>query len=82
MKFKSDMVIGLEIHIELNTKTKLFCGCPRTGTDEPNSRTCPVCLGHPGSKPVLNRIAVDKALKLGYKPNVGEEYFYWHVYRR
>jgi aspartyl-tRNA(Asn)/glutamyl-tRNA(Gln) amidotransferase subunit B len=63
-KFKSNTVIGLEVHIELNTNTKLFCGCPTQGNEEPNSRTCPVCLGHPGSKPVLNEKAVEYALKL------------------
>ncbi len=60
----SDIVIGLEIHIELATRSKLFCGCARAGSDIPNTRTCPVCLGHPGSKPVLNRKALDYALKL------------------
>ena len=62
--FTSDVVIGLEVHIELNTKTKLFCGCPTKGNEEPNTRTCVVCLGHPGSKPVLNKKAVEFALKL------------------
>jgi aspartyl-tRNA(Asn)/glutamyl-tRNA(Gln) amidotransferase subunit B len=64
IKFSSDVVIGLEIHVELNTKTKLFCGCTRVGSVEPNTRTCPICLGHPGSKPVLNRKAIEKALML------------------
>ena len=64
MKFTTDIVIGLEIHVELNTKTKLFCGCPTKGNEEPNTRTCPTCLGMPGSKPVLNRKAVEFALKL------------------
>jgi aspartyl-tRNA(Asn)/glutamyl-tRNA(Gln) amidotransferase subunit B len=64
MAFKSDIVIGMEVHVELATKSKLFCSCPRTGSEEPNTRTCPVCLGHPGSKPVLNRRAVDFALRL------------------
>jgi len=63
-KFNSDIVIGLEIHIELNTETKLFCSCRRTGSDEPNTRTCEVCLGMPGSKPVLNEKALNYALKL------------------
>lgn len=61
--FKSEIVIGLEVHIELDTKTKMFCGCP-TKADEPNSAVCPVCLGHPGSKPVLNKRALEYALKL------------------
>ena len=58
------IMIGLEVHVELNTKTKLFCSCPTNGNEEPNSRTCEVCLGHPGSKPVLNKKAVEFALKL------------------
>ncbi len=58
------ILIGLECHIQLNTRTKLFCSCPAQGTPEPNTRTCPVCLGHPGSKPVLNKKAVEHALKL------------------
>ena len=63
-KFTSDVVIGLEIHVELATDTKMFCSCPTHGSDEPNTRTCPVCLGHPGSKPVLNEKALKYALKL------------------
>jgi len=63
-KFDSDIVIGMEVHIELATDSKLFCGCKTHGDDTPNSRTCPVCLGHPGSKPVLNKKAVEFALKL------------------
>ena len=63
--FTTDVVIGLEIHIELATDSKLFCGCAtHAEEDEPNTRTCPVCLGHPGSKPVLNKKAVDYALRL------------------
>jgi len=63
--FKTDIVIGLEIHIELATESKLFCSCStHADKDEPNTRTCPVCLGHPGSKPVLNKKAVDYALRL------------------
>lgn len=64
MSFKRDIVIGLEIHIELDTDTKLFCGCPTRGGNSPNSRTCEVCLGMPGSKPVLNRKAVDFGTKI------------------
>jgi aspartyl-tRNA(Asn)/glutamyl-tRNA(Gln) amidotransferase subunit B len=63
-KFTSDIVIGLEIHAELATDSKLFCSCPTHGNDIPNSRTCPVCLGHPGSKPVVNKKAIEYALKL------------------
>jgi aspartyl-tRNA(Asn)/glutamyl-tRNA(Gln) amidotransferase subunit B len=69
MKFASDIVIGLEIHVELNTDSKMFCNCPTKGSDIPNSRTCPVCLGHPGSKPVLNKRAVEYALKLALATN-------------
>lgn len=63
-QFTGDIVIGLEIHVELNTKTKLFCGCARTGGEIPNTRVCPICLGHPGTRPVLNKKAVDYALKI------------------
>ena len=63
-KFTSEIVTGLEIHCELDTKTKLFCNCPTHGSEEPNTRTCPICLGMPGSKPVLNKKAVEFALKL------------------
>ena len=62
--FTSDVVIGLEIHVELDTKTKLFCSCQTHGSEEPNTRTCEICLGMPGSKPVLNKKAVEFALKL------------------
>jgi len=64
IEHKSDVVIGLEIHIQANTLTKLFCSCPTQGSEEPNTRTCEVCLGMPGSKPVLNKKAVESALKL------------------
>ncbi len=64
MKFSSDIVIGLEIHVELDTKTKLFCSCKRRTTEEPNTNVCPICLGHPGARPVLNKKALDSALKL------------------
>lgn len=59
-----EIIIGLEIHVSLNTKTKLFCSCPTTGNEEPNSRCCDICTGFPGSKPVLNKAALEKALKL------------------
>ncbi|MDR2163235.1 MAG: Asp-tRNA(Asn)/Glu-tRNA(Gln) amidotransferase GatCAB subunit B, partial [Clostridiales Family XIII bacterium] len=62
---KYEMVIGLEVHTELSTKTKIFCGCPTDFGGEPNSHVCPVCLGMPGSLPVLNREAVEKALRAG-----------------
>ncbi len=60
-----ETVIGLEVHCELATETKLFCGCPNAFGDEPNTNVCPVCLGLPGSLPVLNRRAVELAMLLG-----------------
>jgi len=58
-------VIGLEVHAQLLTKSKIFCGCSTTFGEEPNTQTCPVCTGQPGSLPVLNRKAVEFAIKLG-----------------
>ena len=58
-------VIGLEVHAQLLTKSKIFCGCSTTFGEEPNTLTCPVCTGQPGSLPVLNRKAVEFAIKLG-----------------
>jgi aspartyl-tRNA(Asn)/glutamyl-tRNA(Gln) amidotransferase subunit B len=60
---KYETVIGLEVHVELHTNSKIFCGCSTRFGAEPNSQTCPVCLGHPGVLPVLNRQAVDYAMK-------------------
>ncbi|AQT84367.1 aspartyl/glutamyl-tRNA(Asn/Gln) amidotransferase subunit B [Paenibacillus larvae subsp. larvae] len=60
---KFETVIGLEVHVELHTKTKIFCGCSTSFGAPPNTHTCPVCLGHPGVLPVLNRQAVDYAIK-------------------
>lgn len=60
-----DTVIGLEVHIELATKTKIFCGCATKFGALPNTQTCPVCTGMPGALPVLNRQVVDFALALG-----------------
>ena len=61
------VVIGLEVHVQLETATKIFCGCSTAADDdeEPNSRTCPVCLGLPGALPVLNEGAVEAAVKIG-----------------
>jgi aspartyl-tRNA(Asn)/glutamyl-tRNA(Gln) amidotransferase subunit B len=59
-----EAVIGLEIHVQLSTKTKMFCGCSLSFGDEPNSHTCPVCLGHPGTLPTMNEEAIHFALKI------------------
>ncbi len=60
-----ETVIGLEVHVQLKTRTKLFCGCPNGFGALPNTQTCPVCLGLPGSLPVPNREAVEKAVLAG-----------------
>ena len=60
-----EIVVGLEVHCELATATKLFCGCPNMFGDEPNTNVCPVCLGLPGSLPVLNHNVVELAMRLG-----------------
>ncbi len=60
-----ETVVGLEVHTELITRTKLFCGCKNRFGDEPNTNVCPVCLGLPGSLPVLNRQAVEYAMRIG-----------------
>jgi aspartyl-tRNA(Asn)/glutamyl-tRNA(Gln) amidotransferase subunit B len=61
---ESEAVIGLECHVELSTRTKMFCGCPNEFGGEPNTRTCPVCLGHPGTLPVPNRQAIEFTMKI------------------
>jgi aspartyl-tRNA(Asn)/glutamyl-tRNA(Gln) amidotransferase subunit B len=61
-----EMVVGLEVHTELKTATKMFCGCPNEFGAEPNTHVCPVCLGLPGSLPVLNVRAVDLAMAIGF----------------
>lgn len=60
-----ELVVGLEVHVELATATKLFCGCANRFGDEPNTNVCPVCLGLPGSLPVVNARAVELAVRLG-----------------
>jgi aspartyl-tRNA(Asn)/glutamyl-tRNA(Gln) amidotransferase subunit B len=60
-----EAVIGLEVHCELRTATKLFCGCKNEFGGEPNTFVCPVCLGLPGSLPVLNSRAVEFAMRIG-----------------
>jgi len=60
-----EVIIGLEVHVQLNTKTKIFCNCATSFADHQNSHTCPVCLGLPGALPVLNKEAVKKAMMFG-----------------
>jgi aspartyl-tRNA(Asn)/glutamyl-tRNA(Gln) amidotransferase subunit B len=64
-----ETTIGLEIHVELSTASKMFCGCEVAFAGEPNTRTCPVCLGLPGSLPVANRAAVEQTMKIGVALN-------------
>jgi aspartyl-tRNA(Asn)/glutamyl-tRNA(Gln) amidotransferase subunit B len=60
-----DPVMGIEVHVELNTATKMFCGCATSFAAPPNSRVCPVCLGLPGAMPAVNHKAVESAIRLG-----------------
>ncbi len=62
-------VVGLETHVELGTRTKMFCGCPARFGAAPNTQVCPVCLGLPGSLPVVNRAAIEYAMKIGLALN-------------
>ncbi|WP_144207925.1 Asp-tRNA(Asn)/Glu-tRNA(Gln) amidotransferase subunit GatB [Mycobacterium tilburgii] len=62
-------VLGLEVHVELSTVTKMFCGCSTAFGAEPNTQVCPVCLGLPGSLPVLNQAAVESAIRIGLALN-------------
>ena len=64
-----DVVIGLEVHVELNTKTKVFCACKNVFGGEPNTHCCPVCIGLPGALPRLNKEAVNKTIIAGISTN-------------
>ncbi|WP_456428435.1 Asp-tRNA(Asn)/Glu-tRNA(Gln) amidotransferase subunit GatB [Nitratifractor sp.] len=64
-----ETVIGLEVHVQLNTRSKIFCSCPTSFAEHQNKNTCPVCLGLPGALPVLNIEAVKKAMSFGYAVN-------------
>lgn len=66
---KYEAVIGLEVHVELKTKTKIFCGCPTEFGGEPNTHVCPICLGLPGTLPVLNKKVLEYAIKAGLALN-------------
>jgi len=66
---KYEPVMGLEVHVELNTNSKMFCGCATVFGAEPNTQTCPVCLGLPGSLPVVNATAIESAIKIGLALN-------------
>lgn len=60
-----EVVIGLEVHVELNTNTKMFCGCANVFGNEPNTNVCPICIGLPGSLPAVNKRAVESAISIG-----------------
>jgi aspartyl-tRNA(Asn)/glutamyl-tRNA(Gln) amidotransferase subunit B len=64
-----DPMLGLEVHVELHTKTKMFCGCANEFGGEPNTHVCPVCLAAPGALPVVNGVAVESAIKIGLALN-------------
>ena len=74
----TEVKIGLETHVQLDTETKLFCGCPNEEADEPNTHVCETCLGHPGSKPRLNEEVLNQAVKASEALNceVNEDVFF------
>ncbi|HBH03390.1 MAG TPA: Asp-tRNA(Asn)/Glu-tRNA(Gln) amidotransferase GatCAB subunit B, partial [Candidatus Rokubacteria bacterium] len=79
-----EVVIGLEVHAQLLTRSKMFCGCPTAFGAAPNSQTCPVCQGMPGTLPVINRTAIEfairTALALGCRVNAGCRFARKHYY--
>jgi len=79
-----ETVIGLEVHAQLRTRSKMFCGCPTTFGADPNTQTCPVCLGMPGTLPVINRVAIEfavrTALAFNCRVNAGCRFARKHYY--
>ena len=82
---KYEPVLGLEVHVELGTASKMFCGCSTVFGAEPNTQTCPVCLALPGALPVVNEKAIESTIKIGlalnckiapYSRFVRKNYFY------
>ena len=74
----TEVKIGLETHVQLDTDTKLFCGCPNSKDEDPNTNVCETCLGHPGSKPRLNKAVLDQAIKASQalECDVNEDVFF------
>ncbi len=75
---ETEVKIGLETHVQLDTETKLFCGCPNEEAEEPNTNVCETCLGHPGSRPRLNHAVLEEAVKtaLALQCDINEDIFF------